>query len=272
MANCLITKLKGSVNNPDLKIFDWVIIDTPSAVTRTILIAPATGKKCYLKKGDVVTEYSAPVELTLDANSRYLVGNWNTVGIIDTMMMDLYDISDEAILLRNHRFSDCSSLIKISISKAFSYKELPNSLTHINIYQGKDCENNRDGFVSKLQSLSNLVNFGYLYNTDGYYFTTSEIAAFGNYGLTTISMINNTARGRFEDFVVARRNANQASGQLNFGSEFHNNTLLTFGEQATGNLSGKSLTWVANAYDNTRTDITLDGVTETIDASGNIVG
>ena len=285
--SCLVTKLKGSVNNPDLPVFDSIRISignvsgelnfTCAAANKTFILKTADGSaKIATSKSDAdsdifVSEVTVSTVYGQGLQSRFwvkkpncdflIVGKGNIRSFYNSFYM-------EGQAINGVKFTIDGGDIKY--------------LTDLILRP-------RAGMIYK-GSLDNLYNLDFTTPVSGQFFLSFRGSTFVDDN--DFSKLGNIIRlpanadfgqnlretnliGSIEKFVANYRKAHSStsSGRVKFEQMYQDeSTIITYnGSKINVGTTDNVWTWATNATDSTHTDITHGSVTKTIDADGNDV-
>ena len=277
MENCLKTKLKASVDDSNLNVLGALAVHLNGALNTRFKVE--YGSSRVYNSNDIIADAGVSVSFSDPSDPR-------VTGTGKLQIKDKYSITFIGFL-------DNNSTVTMELKDL----EYCTNLTGISLMR-PDCIEVKT--LSQLAILpASLQSLIILITTDNYYnYVTGNITDVGNRftALTTLNLQNNKSitgtmtqiaqtfpaltslgnvlglsgfTGDILDFVKVRRytqsvtsgSVSIADGQYS-GIKFNGNAL------ASGT---KSFTWAVNSGDNTKTDVTYNGTTVTINSSGNVV-
>lgn len=280
MENCLITKLKGTVNNDNLDVLNEVIMTWKGqAGSGYIPLVAPTGKTLHLiaTSGTIVSVGASSTKIS---DTEAIIGTTGGLfttanGLLTCKVSNKYDI--------NAIISSCTS-IRGGITKMeynqFSSVELTNytdtlklsDFSEINLANcvGIACPNSAVGNISGtandiLSKCSTEVFKAFnisAYKVNASILDFAQFTAMTRIGINSIGTVSSP--DTVESFVVSQRN-NGRSSCTSLHLHVYSGT-ITFNDVAlsTGGLSDHTISWEPNASDATKTDITCDGTTITV--------
>lgn len=263
MKNCLITKLKGTVDNSSLLKLGEVLTTIDSVSSPTLLnLYPVTGKTLTISADtnclSINNGVSYTNEVVISDNTECYVNNADAVNL---KIYPKYDI------LKAGKWNDednASTVIKNIDIFAYSTNIVEIKLRNSNTDNGdikniKKCINLtslevNDGCTCNLSDLAGFTVLRHLTLPKNSYGNLSVLA-----NIPTLIEINNCfgnsrITGSIEEFVSIRRAAGQTTGQISGGYLFANCPNITFNGNPMGNNDSNKLTWDA-------TTITISGTT-----------
>lgn len=249
MNECLVTKLKGVVNNSTLPVIDKVVFRLTGEQI-SIKITPASGKTIAFSGSDGSERaFGADTWLSLTPNVSYTA---SSAGEITGIEAATY-VGDWP-----------KGLMQVPGLTIFTYKgeintqdlPSPESMATLKLYD-RDVDST-ENLITWLQGLKTGCNVNLQGKAQGMpYIPMATIATFAG-GTATFNVVSSTAEGSIEEFVNVRRTVfDQSTGSLSF--KFLYFDPVTFnGVRIVAPASGdtQQLSWTADT-------ITFDGVTIT---------
>lgn len=206
MNNCLITKLKTSIDNDNLLTLDyftiWVNgIASPSDDQMMVQINPSTRTTIKVKKGTFSDGTTERIISPSQWGSQLILSNDG--GIVLVKKTDIASIYFSGTTDRNHITIDAQDLHGMLNINALTLRELR-------------IKNGTTSDFAKLLSLTNLTLDDSLVTDD---FITGKIEDFAPLiNLTTFLCTLKNVSGNLEDFIAGQCKAGRISGTLSFNS------------------------------------------------------
>ena len=247
MNNCLVTKLKGVVNNQDLMLFDKVVFFL-TGNTISIRLTPTTGKIISFSGSDgSERSFDGSNWLPLTPNVTYIAGS-----VADITGMEAQEYIGKWP----------KGLIQVPGLTVFTYNgqiktddlPVPDNIERVVLINRND--DNTEALINWMKELkSNCVITLQGNPEERDLISMGTLARFAR-GTATFEIVSSNVNGSIEDFVNIRRTVfNQSTGSMSFNFLYMNN--ITFNGSYITQPSGttmSNLSWTVNT-------ITFDGVT-----------
>lgn len=254
MGNCLLTKLKGAVDNPALPILDYIQVMHTNSTACTIFIAPADGKTITMKYNGTIQTISSPSgeTITLQPNVYYNFGPAENISYYSEN--DIINLST----LSFNGFAGSTKMVSLTSKRNLDLKSLPVSTiwSGLSIVPGHSKSFNKQAFIE--WSSQNVLHD--LTLVTAAIWTPSEVAAIApSSPVLNFTIGDGQIAGNLEDFVITRRSLGQTTSDGKTIKFYYNgsNTSLYFnGQKLPEGDTDSQLSWTAST-------ITYNGVTIT---------
>jgi len=255
MGNCLKTKLKGIVNNDDLRKYGEIVVQIPtpswgSTAPSTIKIAAPEGKELVLTiLGDGTTQF----------------GNVNTTSGTAVKSDDEKQMTITGTITYSFKNYD-SNYVYVSIIEKYSISNLQET-TNLDLNELKYCQNlevfsgrgiigDISEFVSQHSKLKAFMAINVTVNPNKITGRFTDFAVLKDMYYFTIQNCPNMEMSSIEDYVATQREIGNTTSQTNGVTINPDNAPITFQGQQIADGSSVKLYWTA-------TTITYDGTTIT---------
>ena len=280
MGNCLVTKLKASVNNPDLPKLGYLLAKMKNTSGNYVDITYKDAIRVFIDGDNGSGHMKSTTETTSRDNNRnnlfqkFSVGEYN-VNIEKSPLFKAFYHSTGYMDIDLEQFKYCTSLEELYFGshpdpnapsskpnqREYFWKgDIANLANLTNLksltFNCRDIPLENHKIYGNVESLSNLTNLQVLDISEMKKFTGDIVKAFGKMTkLTTLNIFNNACTGDTIDLVAAWRSNGKTTGQLAW-NYMYASPGITFGGNKFGNEFGVStLSWepdwcavVASAY------------------------
>lgn len=251
MKNCVIKKLADSINDTTLPTFKF--LNTSWKAKNNIGFNSATAGTENLFVSVEITSNDGKLNNAKSWDESMIANGMNLTGTAP-ITMQFNKERTEIVFGTGYSLSN--------LEDAAQLKDIESEY-----YNGSESSK----VVGDISSLSELVNLEVIninLNTD----ITGDLLSFAK--LINLKYLNpgsagNHVHGIVEKLIAAQVANGRTSGIIKWAGSSGNN--VRFNGNTFGYSAGRNFTWVPNSSDNTKTDITCDGTTITVDADGNII-
>ena len=264
--NCLFTKLKGVVNNDSLKIFGAFKISANCASSLKLKVQSTKAQNVKVLEGFVSIRGENVSEFTVPANTLYTIFSDVSRKIV-LLFSDKYSIvsfeSPYASLgfdLEDLKYSDNLHIVDCAVDSVDVIGDV-SSVENLNLIEkfNLDHSSKVTGNISTFSGLTTLTEL----KLSGCNRLEGDIESFGNLtSLISLRLGETVLGGTLESLVKAQVGNGRTSGSIVMG--YLKTTNVTF-NGVKPNDNEATLTWEPNSEDATKTDITYNGVSVTID-------
>lgn len=280
MTNCLVTKLKASVNNPDLPKLGYIVAKMKNTSGDYVDITYKDAIRVFIDGDNGSGHIKNVAGTTARDNNRdisfqkFSVGEYY-VNIEKSTLFKFFSHSAGYMDVDLEQFKYCTNLEELhfgSHSDPNAPSSKPNqreyfwkgdianlaNLTNLKVlnWTCNDIPYENHKVYGNVESLSNLINLQTLRIAEMKAFTGDIVKAFGKMvKLTDIRIANNACTGDTIDLVAAWRNNGKTTGQLNWNYMFASPGITFGGKKFESEFGVANLYWepdwcavVASAY------------------------
>lgn len=271
MTNCLVTKLKASVNNPDLPKLGYIVVKMKNSSGNYVDITYMNAIRVFID-GDNGSGHMKSIEGTTsrDNNRNTRFQNFSAgeyyVNIEKSPLFTLFHHSTGYMDLDLEQFKYCKNLetlyfgshpdpnapsSKPNQRECFWKGDIANLANLTNLksltFNCKNIPIENQKTYGNVESLSNLTNLQTLDISEQKKFTGDIVKAFGKMTkLTTLYIFNNACTGDTIDLVAAWRSNGKTTGEFDW-SYMYTSPGITFGGSKFGKeFSLSTLYWESN--------------------------